>query len=216
MEAVAEKKEAVVIPEDTNHQVVTFLNMEGDQAPLEFSAGAPLSQNNRNYLLKHGCSYRLPERLRKHIAKLGYPKYENLPVPGFPGNVRSVKVGITHRFSLQLVEDPGAVTILEHNKDKVNIDSLPGADTNTAKIPGRQEEGVSFVADDRLKEIEKQNENLSNKMSALIGDYNELSGKFDDISEANIKLSESNKLLQDNLNNKPLANNKVKKQKRKG
>ena len=185
MQAVDERKiflpKKVIIQEDTNHKVVQFMNMEGDEAELAFNAGNPLSQKNKSYLLRHGRFYNLPERLRRHIAGLGFPKYGDIEVPGFKGAKRSTIVGKTHRFALLLVEDPSTVVIEEHETEKIALKKLPGADTNTATIPG--ENMQVFVQSERLKEMEAQNEFLNTTISALTDDYNDLSGKFDKLME---------------------------------
>ena len=190
----------VIIDEDANHKVVQFMNMEGDEATLEFNAGAPLSEKNKNYLLRHGRFYNLPERLRRHIAGLGYPKYGDVEVPGYKGAKKSTVVGTTHRFALLIVEDPSVVVIEEHEKDKIALKKLPGADDNTAVLPG--ENMQTFVQSNRLKEVEAQNEQLYEKNSVITDGYNTLSGKYEEIMGKYIELSDKFENLRERLNKK--------------
>ncbi len=169
MGAVLEKKEVKVrpkripIPEDTDFQVVRFMNQEQKGVPLEFSAGAPISEDIRSYVLKDGLCYNLPKRLRNHVNGLKYPEYENVDDPNFPnsGQFRSMVKGYRYRFVLVPVDD-SKQTVYEHLREKLNHKILPGAITNSPEL-----HKVNIQSSDNIMSEQKQKELLTENQNVI-------------------------------------------------
>lgn len=177
MEAVLEKKEEKVrpkripIPEDTDFQVVRFMNQEQKGQSLEFSAGAPISEDIRSYVLKDSFCYNLPKRMRDHINSRRCPEYKNVDDPNFPnsGQTRSMIAGYRYRFVLVPIDDPKQ-TVYEHLREKLNHKVLPGAITNSPDL-----HKVNIQDSDNIKQQQLVTENakLANhneKISATMKD----------------------------------------------
>lgn len=166
MEAVMEKSTTEAparkpIPEDTDLRVVRFQNLEQRGMPLEFSAGAPISQDIRNYVLKDGHAYNLPRRLRDHILSLAYPKYKDIEDPNFPGSgiMKSMQDGVVNRFSLSEVDSKENI-VYEHLREKLNCKVLPGALENSSYIPELVQNSTQIEKDKRTVLAETENANL--------------------------------------------------------
>lgn len=192
-ESERDRKRNLIIPEETNFKVCRFQNSEETGVPLEFSAGAPISKENRNYALKDGKCYLLGERVRRHIKSLGYPKYENVPDPENPTELRSMQTGFKHRFSLSEIEesDMDKVVVYEHLREKLNRKVLPGALENNAVIPGRADP----LKDKRYNDLEKDNTDLRKIV--------------DEITKTNNKLFENNAKQSENVAELLEANRKL-------
>lgn len=175
-EAEAKRYRNLVIPEETDFRVVRFQNNEEKGVPLEFSAGAPISKENRNYVLKDGKCYLLGEKVRKHIKSKGYPIYENVPDPEEPTQFRSMQTGFQHRFSLTEIEDDEIkkVTVYEHLREKLNHKVLPGAYENNAVIPGRADP----LQGKQLEITEKENDSLRDTITTLTESNEKLANDF--------------------------------------
>lgn len=191
-----DRKRNFVISEETNFKVCRFQNNEEKGVPLEFSAGAPISKENRNYVLKDGKCYLLGERVRRHIKSLGYPIYENVPDPENPTEFRSMQTGFQRRFGLSEVEesDMDKVVVYEHLREKLNRKVLPGALENNAVIPGRTDP----LKDKRYNDLEKDNtdlreivEEITKTNETLIENNAKQSEDVAMLIEANKKLMES-------------------------
>lgn len=153
-----ERFDKLEIPEEINFKVCRFQNNEEKGVPLEFSAGAPISKKNRNYVLKDGKCYLLGERVRRHIKSLGYPIYENVPDPQNPTETRSMQTGFQRRFGLSEIEEGemDKVVVYEHLREKLNHKVLPGALENNAVIPG----ATDPLKDKRYNDLENDNTDL--------------------------------------------------------
>ncbi len=184
-----EEKEAkpvkVVIPEDTDTMVVRFQNLEQKGVPLEFSAGAPISTEIRNYVLKDGLVYNLGKRLRRHITSLCYPEYKNVVDPNFPDGEqkRSMQSGVVRRFALTPVDDIN-VTVYEHLREKLNHKVLPGALKNSSNLPDTGiKNSNDIIADKAVKEnmrLEKDNNRLMGDNKDLVYTVNKLKRKLEE------------------------------------
>lgn len=204
MEAVAERPtvKRVVILEDIDLQVVRFMNQEQKGVPLEFSAGAPISQNIRNYVLKDGLCYNLPKRLRDHVTGLKYPIYKDVDDPDSP--VQGVKtskiVGYQYRFVLMPVSDP-KVAVYEHLREKLNQKVMPGAVENSPKLhTANIHSSGNLMTEKKQTEMIKENENIANhniKMVETIKDLtftlNKVRGELKDLKEGRVKVNVGDK-----------------------
>ena len=164
MNAVMEevKRPGVVIEEDTDMEIVRFLNQEQSGVPLEFSAGAPISKDIRSYVIKDGLCYNMPKRLRNHIGSLKYPIYGDVEDPDSPTpGVKTSKItGYKYRFVLVPVDDPN-VAVYEHLRDKLNQKVMPGAAEN-------------IMTEEKQTELMKEIETLKREKDGMIGDNKDL------------------------------------------
>jgi len=182
MNVVAEKEKPEVrvhrkvIPEDTDFKVVRFMNQEQKGVPLEFSAGPPISQNIRNYVLKDGLCYNLPKRLRDHINGLKYPRYADVEDPNSPvqGTKCSKIVGYDYRFVLVPEENPN-VAVYEHLREKLNQKVMPGAVENSPKLhTANIKKSGDIISEKKQAEIVADNMELEEKVKKLISDNKDL------------------------------------------
>lgn len=174
------KPKRIPISEDIDLHIVRFQNMEQAGVPLEFSAGPPVSEGIRNYVLKDGLVYNLGKRLITYLNNLNYPIYENVIDPNFPktGVTRSMQTGVKRRFSLVPVDDPD-VTVYEHLREKLNHKVLPGALKNSSDLhstlkrsgdvnPGKEAE---ITRDTNLK-LERDNHTLKSQVEDMVEKVN--------------------------------------------
>ncbi len=174
------KPKRVPIPEDTDLHIVRFQNMEQAGVPLEFSAGPPVSEEIRNYVLKDGLVYNLGKRLINHLNDLSYPIYENVVDPHFPkaGVTRSMQTGVKRRFTLVPVDDPD-VTVYEHLREKLNHKVLPGALKNSSDLHSTLqrsgevsiEKDIETIKDANMK-LERANHTLQSQVKDMVDKVN--------------------------------------------
>lgn len=175
------------IPEDTDFKIVKFMNLEQRGVPLEFSAGAPMSQEIRNYVLKDGHCYKLPKRVRAHIlsADLAIPKFENVEDPSNPGTFRSMEVRRDQRFALSEVEDLKGVIVYEHIREKLNhrvkaeaLKNAPYAAEQDESETIKEYQGMTLEKQHEMmadnETLIKQNANLIKTSGTTIEAINEL------------------------------------------
>jgi hypothetical protein len=204
MEAVLEKPKVkrVVIEEDTDLQVVRFMNQEQKGIPLEFSAGAPISQNIRNYVLKDGLCYNLPKRLRDHVTGLKYPIYKDVDDPDSP--VQGVKtskiVGYQYRFVLMPVSDP-KIAVYEHLREKLNQKVMPGALENSPRLDTANiQSSGNIMTEKKQTELMTENEKMANHNSKLVETIkdmtftlNKVRGELKEVKEVQAKVNTGDK-----------------------